>query len=169
MAKDKQSLRSDDLKQNLRSKDLDKKTVKDLVSQTLKLLNIDGTFEVAEGEEGYDVTLSTEDAALVIGYHGDTLESLQIILSLILSKKLGEFKRVSLEVGEYKKNRSEWLTSLAQETRERVISENRQIILPDLKAWERRVVHMLLQDDPEVVSESVGEGKDRVLVIKPKS
>lgn len=150
------------------AKDKQQKIVKDLVSQTLKLLNIDGNFEITEGKEGYDVTLNTEDAALVIGYHGDTLESLQVILSLILSKKLGEFKRISLEVGEYKKNRSEWLTSLARETRERVISENKEIYLPDLKAWERRVVHMLLQDDKEVVSESVGEGKDRVLVIKPK-
>lgn len=133
------------------------------------MLSIDGEFEVKESEDGIDIELETEDAALVIGYHGDTLESLQIILSLIISKKLGEFKRVSLEVGDYKKNRQEWLTTLAQQTKERVLTESKEIYLPDLKAWERRIVHMLLQDDSEVISESVGEGKDRVLVIKPRN
>lgn len=145
------------------------KEIKEGVAEVLKLLDIKGEFEVTENEDGIDVNLETEDAALVIGYHGDTLESLQIILSLVISKKLGEFKRVSLEVGDYKKNRSEWLTTLAQETKERVLEEGKEVYLPDLKAWERRIVHMLLQEDSEVVSESVGEGKDRVLVIKPRS
>lgn len=144
------------------------KNIKDSISEVLKLLEISGDFEVNETEENIEINLNTEDAALVIGYHGDTLESLQLILSLVISKKLGEFKRVSLEVGDYKKNRSEWLVNLAQQTKERVLQENKEIYLPDLKAWERRVVHMLLQDDLEVVSESVGEGKDRTLVIKPK-
>lgn len=144
------------------------KTIKDLVSEVLKLLEIDATFEIKEGEDVINVNLTTEDAALVIGYHGDTLESLQVILSLIISKKLGEFKRVSLEVADYKKNREEWLTNLAYQTKERVLSENKEVYLPDLKAWERRIVHVLLQDDLEVVSESVGEGKDRTLVIKPR-
>lgn len=146
----------------------DKKIVKDLISQTLELLSIGGTFEITQTPEGYDVILTTDDAALVIGHHGDTLESLQVILSIIISKNLGEFKRISLEVGDYKKNRSEWLENLARETRERVITENKEIYLPDLKAWERRIVHLILQDDPEVLSESVGEGKDRVLVVKPR-
>ena len=147
----------------------DKKVVKDILSQIFEFLNLDGTFEVEEGEEGYNVTLNTNDAALVIGYHGDTLESMQLILSLLLSKKIGEFKRVSLEVGDYKKNRSEWLTNLTYQTKEKAILENKEVYLPDLKAWERRIVHVLLQDDDKVVSESIGEGKDRVLVIKPKT
>lgn len=145
------------------------KNIKDLISQTFKLLEIDATFEISEEEDAININLNTEDAALVIGYHGDTLESLQVVLSLIISKKLGEFKRVSLEVADYKKNRSEWLTNLAYQTKERVLAENKEIYLPDLKAWERRVVHVLLQDDNEVISESVGEGRDRVLVIKPRS
>jgi len=146
-----------------------KDNIKDLISQVLKLLEIDATFDVSEEEDVINVNLNTEDAALVIGYHGDTLDSLQVILSLMISKKLGEFKRVSLEVADYKKNREEWLTNLAYQTKERVLAENKEIYLPDLKPWERRIVHVLLADDNEVISESVGEGKDRVLVIKPRS
>lgn len=105
---------------------------------------------------------------MVIGYHGETLESLQLIIALILAKERGEFKRVSLEIGDYKKNRSEWLERLALDAKERALAENREVYLSDLKSWERRVIHLLLQDDKEVISESSGEGRDRVLVIKPK-
>jgi spoIIIJ-associated protein len=113
-------------------------------------------------------TLETEDTGIIIGYHGETLEALQLVLSLLIAKERGEFKRVSLEVGDYKKNRSEWLERLAVDAKERALSENKEVYLSELKSWERRVIHLLLQDDKEVVSESTGEGKDRVLVIKPK-
>ena len=114
------------------------------------------------------ITLETEDTGIIIGYHGETLEALQLILALLLAKQTGEFKRVSIEVGDYKKNRTEWLERLAIDAKERALSEGKEVYLSDLKSWERRVVHLLLQDDKEVVSESSGEGKDRVLVIKPK-
>lgn len=145
------------------------KIIKDTFSEILKLLKIDGSFTVAEDEEEIEINLETSDSGIVIGFHGETLEALQLIVSLSVSKKLGEFKRISVEIGDYKKNRSEWLTNLAYQTKERVLFEGKEIHLPDLKAWERRIVHLLLQNDKEVSSESIGEGKDRVLVIKPKN
>ena len=146
----------------------EKKIVDTTISELLKLLNIDGTFEITESQEGIDIVLDTKDSGLVIGYHGDTLESLQLVISLCIAKKLDKFIRVSIEVGDYKKNRTEWLKNLALTTKERVISENKEIALPELKSWERRIVHLLLQDDEEVVSESQGEGRDRVLVVSPR-
>lgn len=144
------------------------KKVNQTIEEILNVLEIDGTFDLEETEGGYNVVLSTEDSGIVIGHHGDTLEALQIILSQAVSKKIGEFKRISIEVGDYKKNREEYLRNLAQQTKERVLEEKKEVFLPELKSWERRIVHMFLQDDPDVVSESVGEGKDRTLVIKPK-
>jgi spoIIIJ-associated protein len=144
-----------------------KKTEK-TIKKFFDSLGIDATFEVLEDEETIGVTLETEDTGIIIGYHGETLEALQLVLSLLVAKERGEFKRVSLEVGDYKKNRSEWLERLAADAKERALSENKEVYLSELKSWERRVIHLLLQDDKEVVSESTGEGKDRVLVIKPK-
>ncbi len=115
-----------------------------------------------------DVVLNTKDSGVVIGYHGEVLESLQLVLSLIISKKLGHFTRVSIDVGDYKKNRTEFLKNLAFQTKEKVLEEKREFSLSDLKSWERRVVHLTLQDDEDVVTESVGEGKDRALIIKPR-
>jgi len=144
------------------------KIVQDTTKELLKLLEVQGDFEITKTEEAIEINLNTEDSGIVIGYHGDTLESLQLILSLCIARKLGEFKRVSIEVGEYKKKREEWLKNLAAETKDRALSENKEIYLSELKSWERRVVHIILQNDQEVVSESIGEGRDRVLVIKPK-
>ncbi len=147
---------------------IDTKKVKKVLSELLEKLEIAGTCEVSENEGTIDAVLDTPDSGLVIGYHGEVLEALQIVSSLVVSKHIGQFVRVSIEVGDYKKNRSEYLERLAQQTKEKVLAEQIEYSLPQLKSWERRIVHMLLQNDEEVVSESVGEGKDRVLVIKPR-
>lgn len=132
------------------------------------LLGLKTKFEIKEDEESISLSLDTEDTGIVIGYHGETLEALQLVIALMLAKETGSFKRVSIEVGEYKKNREEWLEKIAFDAKERALSEGREVFLSDLKSWERRVIHLLLQDDKEVVSESSGEGKERVLVVKPR-
>ena len=139
-----------------------------LIKDFFVSLGIDAEIAISEDEEAISVVLETEDTGIIIGYHGETLESLQLVLSLLLAKANGEFKRVSVEVGDYKKNRTEWLERLAVDAKERDLSEGKEVYLSELKSWERRVVHLLLQDDKEVVSESSGEGKDRVLVVKPR-
>jgi spoIIIJ-associated protein len=145
-----------------------KKTLQKLVKDLFDKLGIEEDFEVSENDETVDVVISSDEPGLLIGHHGDTLDSLQLVLSLMLAKKLGEFKRVSVEIGDYKKNRSDYLKNLAEQTKERAISEGREVMLPNLKSWERREVHMYLAEDPEVISESVGEGRDRTLMVRPK-
>lgn len=145
------------------------KIIEETTKEVLKLLGIDGTIKVTKNEDGADIVLETEERGIIIGYHGDILESLQLVLSLCVSKKIGRFFRISLEVGEYKKNREDWLKFLALGTRDKVVEQKREISLPQLKAWERRIIHLMFQDDEEVITESTGEGKDRVLVVKPKN
>lgn len=138
------------------------------IKELFKLLAIEDPFNVKESEELIEVIINSEDPGMIIGHHGDTLDSLQLILSLVIAKESGEYKRVSLEVGDYKKNRSDYLRNLADQTKQRAITEGREIFLPSLKPWERREVHMFLAEDSDVVTESVGEGRERTLVVKPK-
>ena len=147
----------------------DEKVAQEIIEDLLQRLQISGAVTLTATEGAIDAVLETEESGIVIGYHGEALEALQLIFSLMVSKKIGHFVRVNLEVGDYKKNRSEYLERLAMQTKERVLAENKEHILPSLKSWERRVVHMILQNDEEVVSESMGEGKDRVLVVKPRA
>jgi spoIIIJ-associated protein len=145
----------------------ERKEIEKLVEKFFALLEIEGTFVLEEQDDILEVAMDTKDTGIVIGYHGEVLESLQLILSLAIAKKLGRFVRVSIEVDSYKKNRTEYLHNLAQQVKEKALTENKEQVLSSLKSWERRIIHLYLQSDEQVTSESEGEGKDRVLVIKP--
>lgn len=144
------------------------KTNEQIIKDLFEAVGITDSFEITENEDMLDVVIASEDPGLIIGHHGDTLDALQLVISLMLAKNNGEYKRVSVEVGDYKKNRSDYLDNLAAQTKERALSENREIFLPNLKPWERRIVHLRLQEDDQVISESVGEGKERTLVVRPR-
>lgn len=146
----------------------EKKLVHKAIEELLNQLGVEASFTVEEQDEALDILLETEDTGIVIGYHGEVLEALQLILSLVISKKIGRFLRVTLEVGDYRKNRTGWLENVALSAKEKVLAENHEVTIPNLKAWERRIVHMLFQEDKEVMSESIGEGRDRALVVKPR-
>lgn len=158
---------TDQIQEPLTQADID--SMHDVIEMLFSEVEIDGTFELVDNDGIVEVMLDTKDTGIVIGYHGEILESLQLIASLMVAKKIGKFVRLSIEVGDYKKNRSDYLERLAQQTKERVISEGREQELSNLKSWERRIVHMVLQEDDEVTSESIGEGRDRRLVVKLKA
>lgn len=146
----------------------EQKTIGALIEKLFVLLEIDGSFTMEPTDEVLEILMETQDTGMIIGYHGEVLESLQLILSLAIAKKIGRFIRVSIEVDGYKKNRLEYLEKLAIGAKEKAISENQEQVLSDLKSWERRSIHLLLQDDEQVTSESSGQGRERVLIIKPK-
>ncbi len=146
----------------------EKKYIEKEVATLLDKLSISATSSLEEKDGVLVVTLETEESGIVIGYHGEGLEALQLIISLLVAKKLDRFVRISLEVGDYRKNREEYLRQLAVKMKEKAIQQQTEQEISSLKAWERRVIHLFLQDDPHVSSESMGEGRERVLVIKPK-
>lgn len=162
----KQRNKSMEENKKLTAKEL--KTVEKVVEEMFAELEIDGTFTVEANDEIVDIMMDTRDTGIVIGYHGEILESLQLVLSLAIAKKLDRFVRISVEVDGYKKNRTDYLEKLAMQVKEKALSENKEQVLMSLKSWERRIIHLFLQDDDQVMSESSGEGRDRVLLIKPK-
>lgn len=142
--------------------------IKETADTLFALLGVAVEVSVEMNGESANIALTTEDTGILIGYHGETLEALQLILSLCVSKQLGEFYRISVEIGEYKKNRTEYLKQLVENIKDQVLAQKQPVTLPNLKAWERREVHMILQDDADVVSESIGEGRERTLTIRLK-
>ncbi len=143
--------------------------IQQTVEKLFSLLGITSQFTITEADEIIEITLQgAEENGILIGYHGETLEALQLVTSLCIAKQVGTFQRVSIEIGEYKKNRMDYLQNLVNQTKERVLTEQQGVALPNLKSWERRFVHMLLANDTEVMTESSGEGRDRTLTIYPK-
>ncbi|RJR25576.1 KH domain-containing protein [Candidatus Microgenomates bacterium] len=118
--------------------------------------------------KAFNIDLDSPEAALLIGFHGETLQSLQLIFSFLVHKLTGEWYKVSVDVGDYKQKREEQLRNLALNLAAKAKISGEAQTIPNLNANERRLIHLALSDNPDVVSESEGEGRQRVLVIKPK-
>ncbi len=144
------------------------KTVKEVVEDLLKQIGTKANIDIKKEEDVFNVFIDSEDNALLIGKHGNTLSSLELVISLMLSKKLGEYKRTVIEIGGYRKEREEYLEQLVSRLKENVVSTGYEKSVRGLKAWERRFIHLHLKDDSDVTTESTGEGNDRTLVIKKK-
>ncbi len=144
--------------------------VKKAAEDLLSALQIEGTVAVSKGEEDViSVNLETTESGLLIGFHGETLYSFQLILGLMVYKQLGEWVKIVVEIGDYRAKREEQLTAMAQAYANQAISTGQPVYLPPLPPSERRVVHMALQERTHVTTESEGEGNSRRVVVKPKS
>lgn len=147
-----------------------KQTVQHITEDLLSRLGISGNVSVDIDEtEAFRVHIETEETGLLIGFHGRTLESLQIILGILVSKELAVWVKVYVNVGDYREKREEALMLMAQHAAERAIAMGREIELGNLSASERRVIHLTLSGDDRVETESVGEGSRRTLLVKPKA
>src|SRR3989344_5812630 len=104
--------------------------VKQIAEDLLSRLGITGAVSVDVDETGaYRVHVETEETGLLIGFHGKTLESFQILLGIMVSKKLSEWVRVYVNVGDYREKREEALMFMAQRAAERVIATGRPVEL----------------------------------------
>ena len=147
-----------------------KDTVGKITEDLLNRLDIAGSVSVDIDETAaYRVHIETEETGLLIGFHGKTLESLQIILGIIVSKELATWVKVYVNVGDYREKREEALMLMAQHAAERALTMGRPVELANLSASERRVIHLTLSGDERVETESVGEGSRRTLLVKPKA
>lgn len=152
------------------SKKLDKSLgiVKESAEELLAKLEIPATVAVEFVDEVYQVKIETEESGLLIGFHGETLGSFQLILGLLVYKKLGSWVRVVVEVGDYRARREEQLRAMAESYAAQVLATGQPISLPYLPPIERRIIHLALQDRTDVETVSEGEGNQRRVVIKPK-
>ncbi len=147
----------------------DIKVVQTIVEELLGKLEISGTVAVSTDETGaFQVRIETEETGLLIGHHGKTLESFQLLLGIIVSKKIGQWVKVYVNVGDYREKREETLMHMAQHAAERALAMGRPVELSRLSPSERRIIHLTLSGDERVATESIGEGDDRVLLVKPK-
>ncbi|MBI4991181.1 KH domain-containing protein [Candidatus Gottesmanbacteria bacterium] len=149
------------------------KEIKETIADLLEKLKIEAEVEVTEeltesaGEAShYKVNIKTAETGLLIGHHGETLNSLQLISGVILYKKTGKWVRVILDVGDYRKVREDYIRDMVERIVAEVEEKGLPVTLPFFSPLERRIVHMMLSTNPKVTSESTGEGKDRRVTIK---
>jgi spoIIIJ-associated protein len=109
-----------------------------------------------------------DDLSQLIGRRGETLAALQYITRVIVTKQVGELANVVVDVEGYKARREQQLRRLAQRMAEQAVAQGRTVVLEPMPPNERRLIHLALRDNPDVHTESVGEGEHRKVTIVPR-
>ena len=124
-------------------------------------------FDAAENELSIDV--KAEDMGVLIGKRGQTLDSLQYIVSLAINKDSNEYVKVKLDSENYRIRRKETLENLAKNIASKVKRTGRPVSLEPMNSFERRIIHSALQGDPDCETFSEGNDPYRKVVVKPKN
>lgn len=121
-----------------------------------------------ESQEPIYITVESSDSALLIGKKGDHLRSLQHLINSVYKRLHPDSGFISIDIAGYKKDRIERVQAIAQEAAEQVNIDGKTIHLKPMNSFERRHVHTLLAEEPNVVTESEGEGLTRHIVVKKR-
>lgn len=125
------------------------------------------TVKVAEKENGAFILLDGEGLGVIIGHRGETLDALQYLAGLAANNGGGYYK-VSLNIGNYREKREQTLIGLAGRVSAQVLRTGRSRSLEPMNPYERRIIHTAVQEIEGVVSNSIGEGSGRRVVISPE-
>lgn len=147
------------------------KAIEKLADDFFSLLGIKANIAIKAESDTINIDVSGDDLGILIGFHGETLEALQLLLNLMVNKHLGrqEWVHVILDVGGWRQEREDALRKLLEEAVQRAQDTQESTSLPALSAPQRRFVHVLLQEYPSLESHSEGEEPDRHIIISPKS
>ncbi len=155
--------------------DIDEETEKlaiDIVNYLLSSLKVDvKTF--FRDKDDFDTKslyfeIEGDDSGLIIGRKGETLRSFEFLISFIIKRQLDKRVRVILDVEGYQERRRSNLVSIAESNAKKVIKYGRPIKMDPMSPFDRRIIHLALEKDKKVVTESQGTGSRRQVVIKLK-
>ena len=122
----------------------------------------------SEWQDIVDLNIKLKEPQILIGSGGQTLFELERILKIVLTKKLGKFFYLKLDINDYKKKKIEYLKDLAKSIADEVAITKENKILPPMPSYQRRIIHTELSERKDIITESEGDGEDRHIIIRPK-
>ena len=133
-------------------------------------MNIEAEITMTDGDNGEKrITVNGQSAAILIGHHGETLDSLQYLANLAANKRIdgkkGEYVKISVDVEGYRAKREETLRALARKMASRVIKYKKSVMLEPMNPYERRIIHSEIQGIEGVSTNSIGSENNRKVVI----
>ncbi|MDA1215722.1 MAG: KH domain-containing protein [Chloroflexi bacterium] len=141
------------------------------VNKIMRLMDVEAQATIRTSGSGPEdpsiIDVQGTDAGLLIGRRGETLQALQIVVNMMVSRELDRRTTVLVDVEQYRVRRQQNLESMAERMAERVVSSGRPMSLEPMSAADRRIIHMALSSNGNVSTESSGEGQDRKLTISP--
>ncbi len=140
------------------------------MKQLLSDMNVAADMQVSEGENGeVRIAVNGDDAAILIGHHGETLDALQYLANLAANKRIDgkkeEYTKVSVDVEGYRAKREETLRALARKMAAKVQKYKKSVMLEPMNPYERRIIHSEIQNIEGVSTNSIGSENNRKIVI----
>ena len=146
-----------------------------VVRDLLEKMHVNATIQSKVGEAADDVDgrvimidIQGDDLSFLIGRHSEVLHSLQYITSLIVGREVGHWVPLVIDVQGYRERRERQLRQMAVRMADQVVKTGRRISLEPMSATERRIIHLALRDNKDIMTESIGEEPNRKVVIYPK-
>ncbi len=140
----------------------------DFLYTILNNMGVEAEITVNEDDESIVVDINGDDIGIIIGRRGETMDSLQYLTSLVINKGYEDYKRVILNVENYRQKREETLVKLANRLAEKVVKYKKPVTLEPMNPYERRIIHSTLQGHKSVETYSTGEEPKRKVVITLK-
>ncbi len=140
----------------------------EVLNRILSYFELTGNIEKEQNGDVLRLNIIGGDMGLLIGKRGQTLDALQFLISLIYNKKRKDKAKIILDIEGYRQRREQTLKDLAAKSADKVRSEKKNVVLEPMMPNERRIIHLALQSDPDVVTFSQGEEPARHVVIAPK-
>ena len=144
--------------------------IKNLVNETLLKLGFRGDINIEKDGDKLRVDIQTNDASMLIGKGGESLRTLQNLLVLVVSKRMGRIfgpGAFALDINNYQKERENYLVALAKNTAYNVRETRRPKELEPMPASERRIIHITVENVEGVITDSTGDRRDRRVIVKP--
>ena len=140
------------------------------IEKLLADMNIEAEINMTDGDNGEKrIAITGEAAAILIGHHGDTLDSLQYLANLAANKKINgkkeDYVKIAVDVEGYRAKREETLRSLARKMASRVLKYKKSVMLEPMNPYERRIIHSEIQNIEGVSTNSIGSENNRKIVI----
>ena len=146
-----------------------KNNISNFLDKFLKQINAENTkFEIVRDENIVNLNINGENLNSLIGYRGETLNALQTLISRIGNKGLEKRHRIIVDIEGYRNKRIKALQDLAVKVSKTVMKNKKSIKLEPMSAFERKIIHDKLQENPKVTTHSVGKEPNRKVVIELK-
>jgi spoIIIJ-associated protein len=155
-----------------------KKLIEDTTKELLEKMGFKATVYTSttiapesEGESPISVEIQLNDSKYLIGKYGVNLSAIQHLLRILVRKRANEDERIdfNVDVNGYRQEQRHSIVLLAKESAEKAFKEKKVVVLRPMNAFERRLIHVELADFEGIKTESIGEGEDRKVAIKPIS
>lgn len=143
-------------------------TARDFLREVIIAMSVSASFDIELKDRLMTIDIKGDDASRLIGKHGQTLDSLQYLVSLVVNKGEAPFINILMDCENYRAKRRETLENLAKNLAKKAKQTRRNVVLEPMSSHERRIIHAALQGDKSVSTYSEGEEPYRNVVISPR-